>query len=51
MVEVFIGFLGKLVVLEDIIKGFKGFVEGEYDYFLEVVFYMVGLIDEVIEKV
>ncbi|MEG3619385.1 F0F1 ATP synthase subunit beta [Magnetovibrio sp. PR-2] len=48
--EVFTGSPGKLVSLEDTIKGFKGIVEGEYDHLPEAAFYMVGTIDEAIEK-
>nr|WP_319514607.1 F0F1 ATP synthase subunit beta [uncultured Cohaesibacter sp.] len=48
--EVFTGSPGKLVSLEDTIKGFKGLVSGEYDHLPEAAFYMVGSIDEAIEK-
>ncbi len=48
--EVFTGSPGKLVDLEDTIKGFKAIAEGEYDDLPEQAFYMVGGIDEVIEK-
>ena len=48
--EVFTGSPGKLVALEDTIKGFKGLVNGEYDHLPEAAFYMVGSIDEAIEK-
>lgn len=48
--EVFTGSPGKLVALEDTIKGFKGLVEGEYDHLPEAAFYMVGNIQEAIEK-
>ena len=48
--EVFTGAPGKLVSLEDTIKGFKGLVEGEYDHLPEAAFYMVGSIDEAVEK-
>jgi len=48
--EVFTGSPGKLVDLQDTIKGFKGLVEGKYDYLPEAAFYMVGNIDEAIEK-
>ncbi|XDZ65713.1 F0F1 ATP synthase subunit beta [Alphaproteobacteria bacterium LSUCC0684] len=48
--EVFTGSPGKLVSLEDTIKGFKGIVEGEYDDLPEAAFYMVGTIEEAIEK-
>jgi F-type H+-transporting ATPase subunit beta len=48
--EVFTGSPGKLVPLEDTIKGFKGLVEGKYDHLPEPAFYMVGTIEEAIEK-
>jgi F-type H+/Na+-transporting ATPase subunit beta len=48
--EVFTGSPGKLVDLADTIKGFKGLVEGKYDHLPEAAFYMVGNIDEAIEK-
>src|SRR5215204_5027407 len=48
--EVFTGSPGKLVALEDAIKGFKGLVEGKYDHLPEAAFYMVGSIEEAIEK-
>ncbi|HEV7258153.1 MAG TPA: F0F1 ATP synthase subunit beta [Bosea sp. (in: a-proteobacteria)] len=48
--EVFTGSPGKLVALEDTIKGFKGLVEGKYDHLPEAAFYMVGSIEEAIEK-
>ena len=48
--EVFTGFPGVLVGLEDTIKGFKGLVAGDYDYLPEAAFYMVGTIDDVIDK-
>ncbi|MEN5082078.1 F0F1 ATP synthase subunit beta [Bosea sp. TWI1241] len=48
--EVFTGSPGKLVSLEDTIKSFKGLVEGKYDHLPEAAFYMVGSIDEAIEK-
>ena len=48
--EVFTGSPGVLVSLEDTIKGFKGIIEGEYDHLPEAAFYMVGTIEEVIEK-
>jgi F-type H+-transporting ATPase subunit beta len=48
--EVFTGFPGVLVTLEDTIKGFKGLVAGDYDDLPEAAFYMVGTIDDVIEK-
>ena len=48
--EVFTGSPGKLVDLADTIKGFKGLVSGEYDHLPEAAFYMVGSIEEAIEK-
>jgi F-type H+-transporting ATPase subunit beta len=48
--EVFTGSPGKLVPLADTIKGFKGLVEGKYDHLPEAAFYMVGTIEEAIEK-
>ncbi|MBV8939622.1 MAG: F0F1 ATP synthase subunit beta, partial [Alphaproteobacteria bacterium] len=48
--EVFTGSPGKLVSLADTIKGFKGIVEGKYDDLPESAFYMVGAIEEAVEK-
>ncbi|MBX2808558.1 MAG: F0F1 ATP synthase subunit beta [Cellvibrionaceae bacterium] len=48
--EVFTGSPGKYVSLKETIRGFKGILEGEYDDLPEQAFYMVGGIDEVIEK-
>jgi len=48
--EVFTGSPGKLVSLADTIKGFKGIVEGKYDDLPESAFYMVGSIEEAMEK-
>src|SRR4030081_1015999 len=48
--EVFTGFPGVLVSLEDTIKGFKGIVAGDYDDMPESAFYMVGTIDEAVAK-
>jgi F-type H+-transporting ATPase subunit beta len=48
--EVFTGTPGVLVTLEDTIKGFKGIVAGEYDELPESAFYMVGTIEEAVEK-
>ena len=48
--EVFTGSPGKYVSLEESIAGFKGILEGKYDDLPEAAFYMVGNIDEVIEK-
>jgi F-type H+-transporting ATPase subunit beta len=48
--EVFTGSAGKYVALKETIRGFKGIVEGEYDHLPEQAFYMVGSIDEAVEK-
>ncbi|MBT5048302.1 MAG: F0F1 ATP synthase subunit beta [Rhodospirillaceae bacterium] len=48
--EIFTGFPGVLVGLEETIRGFKGIVAGEYDDLPEAAFYMVGTIDDVMEK-
>ena len=48
--EVFTGSPGKYVTLEESIAGFKGILEGKYDDLPEAAFYMVGSIEEVIEK-
>ena len=48
--EVFTGSPGKYVTLKDTIKGFKGIVNGEYDHLPEQAFYMVGGIEEAVEK-
>ncbi|MDG2939179.1 F0F1 ATP synthase subunit beta [Bisgaard Taxon 10/6] len=48
--EVFTGSPGKYVSLKDTIRGFKGILEGEYDHIPEQAFYMVGSIEEVVEK-
>ena len=48
--EVFTGFPGVFVSLEETIKGFKGILEGEYDHLPEAAFYMVGTMDEAIAK-
>jgi F-type H+-transporting ATPase subunit beta len=48
--EVFTGSPGVFVKLEDTIKGFKGIVAGEYDDMPESAFYMVGTIEEAVEK-
>ena len=48
--EIFTGSPGKLVSLEDTVKGFKGIVAGEYDHLPESSFYMVGTIDEAVAK-
>ncbi|MGE3146525.1 MAG: F0F1 ATP synthase subunit beta [Pseudorhodoplanes sp.] len=48
--EVFTGSPGKFVELADTIKGFKGLCEGQYDHLPEAAFYMVGTIEEAVEK-
>ena len=48
--EIFTGMSGVFVDLEDTIKGFKGLVEGEYDDLPEAAFYMVGKIEDAVEK-
>jgi F-type H+-transporting ATPase subunit beta len=48
--EAFTGTPGKYVKLEDTIKGFKAIVNGEYDDLPEQAFYMVGTIEEAVEK-
>jgi len=48
--EVFTGSPGKFVDLADTIKGFRDLVEGKYDHLPEAAFYMVGNIDEAVEK-
>jgi F-type H+/Na+-transporting ATPase subunit beta len=47
---VFTGAEGKLVDLADTIKGFKGLVDGNYDHLPEAAFYMVGTIEEAVER-
>ncbi|XP_063530318.1 ATP synthase subunit beta, mitochondrial-like [Cydia strobilella] len=48
--EVFTGHAGKLVPLEETIKGFSKILQGEYDHLPEGAFYMVGPIEEVVAK-
>ncbi|MFT6834758.1 MAG: F-type H+-transporting ATPase subunit beta [Francisellaceae bacterium] len=48
--EVFTGNPGKYVSLKETIAGFKGIVAGEYDHLPEQAFYMVGPIEEAVEK-
>jgi F-type H+-transporting ATPase subunit beta len=48
--EAFTGAEGKYVSLKDTITGFKAIVAGEYDHLPEQAFYMVGTIDEAVEK-
>ncbi|MFA7095607.1 MAG: F0F1 ATP synthase subunit beta [Gammaproteobacteria bacterium] len=48
--EAFTGSPGKYVSLKETIRGFKGIVDGEYDHLPEQAFYMVGTIEEAVEK-
>jgi F-type H+/Na+-transporting ATPase subunit beta len=48
--EIFTGSPGKFVDLADTIKGFRGLCEGKYDHLPEAAFYMVGTIEEAVEK-
>src|SRR5205809_7817602 len=48
--EVFTGSPGKFVELTDTIKGFRGLCEGKYDHLPEQAFYMVGTIEEAVER-
>ncbi|MFO7306831.1 MAG: F0F1 ATP synthase subunit beta [Gammaproteobacteria bacterium] len=48
--KVFTGQDGKIVPLKETIRGFKGILDGEYDHLPEQAFYMVGGIDEAVEK-
>lgn len=48
--EVFTGKPGRYVSIKETIRGFKGILSGEYDHLPEGAFYMVGTIDEAIEK-
>jgi F-type H+-transporting ATPase subunit beta len=48
--EVFTGTPGKFVSLKDTIRGFKAIIAGEYDNLPEQAFYMVGGIEEAVEK-
>jgi F-type H+-transporting ATPase subunit beta len=48
--EVFTGTPGKYVSLKDTIKGFKAIVNGEHDDLPEQAFYMVGTIEDAVEK-
>lgn len=48
--EVFTGSAGKYVALEDTLEGFKGILEGKYDHIPENAFYMVGNIQEAVQK-
>ncbi len=48
--EVFTGSPGKYVPIKETIRGFRGIVDGEFDHLPEQAFYMVGTIDEAVEK-
>src|ERR1700752_5211730 len=48
--EVFTGIPGKFVPIEDTVRSFKPVVDGEYDHLPEAAFYMVGSIEEAVEK-
>jgi F-type H+-transporting ATPase subunit beta len=48
--QTFTGIEGKYVPLKDTIRSFKGIVSGEYDHLPEQAFYMVGSIEEAVEK-
>jgi F-type H+-transporting ATPase subunit beta len=48
--EVFTGSPGVQVPLEETVRGFKGLVEGEYDHLPEQAFYMVGTMEQAVEK-
>ena len=48
--QVFTGFPGIQVPVEDTVRSFKGLIEGKYDHLPEAAFYMVGSIDDAIEK-
>jgi F-type H+/Na+-transporting ATPase subunit beta len=48
--EIFTGSPGKLVSIEDTVKGFKAIVAGDYDHLPEAAFYMVGNIEEAVAK-
>jgi F-type H+/Na+-transporting ATPase subunit beta len=48
--EVFTGAKGEFVELADTIRGFKGLCDGDYDHLPEAAFYMVGTIEQAVEK-
>ncbi len=48
--EIFTGAPGKYVSLEDTIRSFKGIINGDYDHLPEQAFYMVGSIEEAVER-
>ena len=48
--EVFTGMAGQFVQIEDTVKSFKAVVDGEYDHLPEAALYMVGGIEDAVEK-
>ena len=48
--EAFTGTSGVLVGIEDTVKGFKDLCEGQYDHLPEIAFYMVGRVEDAVEK-
>jgi F-type H+-transporting ATPase subunit beta len=48
--QVFTGSPGVQVSIEDTVRGFKGICEGDYDHLPEAAFYMVGAIEQAVEK-
>ena len=48
--EAFTGTSGVLVGIEDTVKGFKDLCEGSYDHLPEIAFYMVGRVEDAVEK-
>jgi F-type H+-transporting ATPase subunit beta len=48
--EVFTGSPGKFVPMKETIRAFKGILAGEYDHIPEQAFYMVGTIEEAVER-
>lgn len=48
--EVFTGSPGKFVAIEDTVRGFRDLIKGKYDDVPESAFYMVGSIEEALEK-
>ena len=48
--EVFTGSPGRYVPIKETIRGFKGILDGEFDHLPEQAFYMVGTIEEAVEK-
>jgi F-type H+/Na+-transporting ATPase subunit beta len=48
--EIFTGTPGRYVPIKETIRGFKGILSGEYDHLPEQAFYMVGSIEEAVEK-